>query len=345
MQDYPGGTVIEPDNPSLRYIGHWDKTRLAEEAITVNSGSRILASFTGHTLRGLFSTEGITHPAQIYVSVDGARPLLFTLDSPVGNFTPQRLKGNKHTLQLAVKDVDERADRWVPPLASAAVFKGLLLDRGARMLPPKSPAGSLRMEFYGDSITQGVRVLSMQIGTQGSDGTKDYAFLTGMAFDGLFNQVGFGRQGVIRTGNGEVPPAPHSFGWNFQGSRADASFIPQVVVINQGTNDHPYSSSEFEPAYQSYIQEIRTAYPRAFLLCMRPFGGFHEADIRAAVLSLRDPRILYVDTTGWLDKSDFTDGVHPNAGGHIKAARKLIAFVQAHTRLKPARKLEQPWWK
>lgn len=345
VQDYPAGTVIEPDDPSLRYIGHWDRTHLAEEAITVNSGSRIIASFTGHHLSGLFSTQGITNPAQIYISIDHAKPLLFALDSAVKNFTPQRLTGGKHTLEVAVKDVDERADRWVPPLASAAIFKGFILDRGARMLAPSQPLSKLRIEFYGDSITQGVRALSMAAGPEGSDATKDYAFLTGTVFGGNFNQIGFGRQGIIRTGNGDVPPAAQSFGWNFQGSRADPAFVPELVTVNQGTNDQSYPSSQFEPAYRSYIQEIRAAYPKAYLLCMRPFGGFHENDIRAAVKSLHDARILYVDTTGWLEKSDFTDGIHPNIGGHIKAARKLIAFIETHTHVKPSRKLSEPWWR
>lgn len=343
-QSYSNGTVIEPDDPNIRYIGHWDQSHLAEEAITVNSGSRILCSFTGHTIRGLFNTQGITNPAQIYVSIDSSQPELIKLDSEMKNFTPSPLAGDRHTLQIAVKDVDERANRWVPPLASAVIFKGFILSAGSGT-KPLPPASSLKMEFYGDSITQGVRAVSMAVGPDGSDGTKDYAFLTAMAFGALHNQVGFGRQGVIRPGNGEVPPAPQSFGWNFQGSRADPSFVPKVVVVNQGTNDSIYPSSQFRPVYQSYIAEIRKAYPDAFIFCMRPFGGFHEKDVRAAVRSLKDRKIIYVDTTGWLSKPDYTDGIHPTAEGHIKAARKLVQIIKRDTSLKTVRPLDQPWWR
>ncbi|MGH9378620.1 MAG: GDSL-type esterase/lipase family protein, partial [Terriglobia bacterium] len=184
----------------------------------------------------------------------------------------------------------------------------------------------------------------MAIGTEGSDGTADYAFLTAMAFGALHNQVGFGRQGIIRTGNGDVPPASQSFGWNFQGSRADPSFIPQVVVVNQGTNDGAYPPEQFEPAYRAYIEEIRKAYPQAAIFCMRPFGGFHEKDIRKAVSSLADAKIFYVDTTSWLAASDYTDGIHPTAAGHLKAAQKLIRVISARTGLKPVRKVDKPWW-
>lgn len=344
LQTYTNGTVIEPDDPNIRYIGHWDKSHLAEEAITVNSGSRIICSFTGNTISGLFSNQGITNPAQIYVSIDGGQPTLFKLGGEMENFTPVKLQGDHHTLQIAVKDVDERANRWVPPLASAVVFKGFLLSAGSKTAP-LPPASSLKMEFYGDSITQGVRALSMAVGPDGSDGTKDYAFLTAMAFGAVHNQVGFGRQGVIRPGNGKVPPAPQSFGWNFQGSRADPSFVPKVVVVNQGTNDSIYPSSQFQPAYQSYIAEIRKAYPDAVIFCMRPFGGFHEKDVRAAVRALKDRKIIYVDTTGWLGKTDYTDGIHPTAKGHVKAAQKLIEVIRRHTGLEIVRPLDKPWWR
>ncbi len=344
QQPYPGGMVIEPDDANLRYIGHWDKWRLSEQAVTVNSGSRVLCIFTGGSLRGRFAIQGITHPAQIYVSLDRRKPQLYTLNAQLIDFVPKRLGGGRHTLQIAVKDVDERANRWQPPLASAVIFQGLVIDPGAKTLPLPPPSAR-QMEFYGDSITQGVRALSMAIGTAGSDGTKDYAFLTALAFGARSNQVGFGRQGIIRTGNGGVPPAAQSFGWNFVGSKADPSFVPQVVVVNQGTNDGMYPSAQFEPAYLDYIREIRAADPKSWIFCMRPFGGFHEKDVRAAVQSLSDPHTVYVDTAGWLDRADYTDGVHPTAAGHVKAARKLVRAISTSTGWKTVRSVDSDWWK
>ena len=329
----PTTRVILPDDSNFVFVGHWDKSHLSEQAVTVNSGARILCSFTGHSVRGMFGIKGITAPAEVYVSIDGSSPLFYRADTEIVNFTPVPLKGARHRLEIDVKDVDERINRWNPPLESALVFQGLVVDRKAQTLPPP-PLGTLKMEFYGDSITQGVALLSRTIGPEGSDGTKDYAFLTALAFDAVHNQIGFGRQGVIRDGNGNVPPAPQSFGWNFRDSPADRSFVPDVVVVNQGTNDQSYPSERFEPAYQAYIEQIRKAYPAAAIFCMRTFGGFHEADIKAAVEAIHDPRIFYVDTTGWLDKSDYTDGVHPSAAGHVKAARQLVEAISAHTGLK-----------
>lgn len=341
--DRAKGVMVAPNDPNLYYIGQWDKSHLSNEAVTVNSGSLILCHFLGHRVLGRFGTHGITNPAQIYVSIDGGKPSLFTLNSPLIDFTPIRLSSHRHTLVIAVKDVDQRANRWVPPLASAVIFKGLTIDSGGKTLPVRPPSGP-RMAFYGDSITEGVRVISMAVGPSGSDGTRDYAFITAMAFGAIEDQVGFGRQGILRPGLGEVPPAPLSFGWNFKGSRADPSFIPQVVVVNQGTNDGIYPSAQFEPAYRAYIEEIRRAYPQATIFCLRPFGGFHAKDVRTAVKSLSDPKVVYVDTSGWLSASDFTDGIHPTAEGHLKVAKRLTKVIIAHTGLKLVRSVTDRWW-
>jgi lysophospholipase L1-like esterase len=327
--------MIRPDNVNIRLIGHWDKSDLSEQAATVNSGARILCSFTGGSIHALFRTTGITSPAQIYASVDGGPPALYKIDSEVIDLAPAPVKGPRHTVEIDIKDVDQRVNRWVPPLQSALVFRGLMLDRGAKTLP-SPPAEQLKMEFYGDSITQGIRILSMAAGPDGSDGTRSYAFLTARSLGAVHNQIGFGAQGIFRDGLGNVPPAPQAFGWNYQGSRADFKFIPNVVVINHGTNDQGYPSERFWPAYRDYVLKIRKAYPKAIIFCMRPFGGFHAADIRSAVESLADPSVVYVDTTGWLGPADYTDGVHPNQEGNVKAAKKLVQVISSRMKFKDA---------
>jgi len=40
-----------------------------------------------------------------------------------------------------------------------------------------------------------------------------------------------------------------------------------------------------------------------------------------------DTRVHYVDTTGWLDSTDFTDGVHPSDAGHVKVSNRLLPIL------------------
>ncbi len=321
-------TIVRPDDPRLTFMGHWGHT--ANAAITVNSGSELTFRFTGHTLRGLFDTSTITMPSQIYVSVDGAEPTLYKVDGDQIDFTPTPLSGWLHTAQIDVKDVDEYENRWILPLQSGVVLTGFELDPLATVLPA-APLGHLRLEFYGDSITEGVMARCAVLGVDCADGTVDYAHLTGQAFHANFNQVGFGKQGIIQPGHGNVGTAAQSFGWNFQGS--PAPFRPDAVVVNQGTNDGPFPSTDFRPGYLAYLQEIRAADPRAWIFAMRPFGGYHADDIAWAVQQMADPKTVYVDTTGWLSVAagDFNGTAHPNVQGHRKAADHLIAVMAAVT--------------
>src|SRR6266545_4712331 len=325
-----GARLIRPDDPRLRFMGHWGHT--SDAAITVNSGSELAFRFTGHTLHGLFDTEAITVPSQIYVSVDNATPTLYMVDHDDIDFTPASLPGGIHTVKIDVKDVDEYENRWILPLESGVVLTGFRLDPLATVLPV-ARTGPLRMEFYGDSITEGVMARCAVLGVDCADGTVDYAHLTGKAFHADFNQVGFGKQGIIQPGHGNVGTAAQSFGWNFQGSPADPHFHPDAVVVNQGTNDSPYSSEEFRPGYLAYLREIRAADPRTWIFAMRPFGGYHEGDIAWAVAQLNDPKIVYVDTTDWLSVAagDFNGSSHPNVQGHEKAAAHLIAVIESVT--------------
>ena len=328
----PAAGAVQPGDPRFHFVGHWDR-RTSTDAITVNSGSRVTCAFTGTSVTGLFGTSGITSPAQIWVRIDDGPPARFSVSAASIDFAPQGLKPGRHTFELDVKDVDERVNRWEPPLQAALDFKGLALGAGGD-LKKSSPPGKVRMEFYGDSITQGVRIDNMAIGPDGSDGTKDYAYLVALAFGALHNQVGFGRQGIIRTGNGNVPVAAESFGWNYGGSPDDPAFVPQVVVVNQGTNDGSIPSAQFEPAYRAYIAEIHARDRKATIFCLRPFGGYHADDIRQAVEELHDPGIVYVDTSGWLVAGDYIDGVHPTAAGQLKAAERLAEVIHQRTGLK-----------
>jgi lysophospholipase L1-like esterase len=196
------------------------------------------------------------------------------------------------------------------------------------------------MEILGDSITEGVLVHPPRPGKETwpwrGDGRLAYSAQTAMRLDAEWRQVGFGRLGVTIEGNGGVPVAPDSFNWFYADCPRD-KWQPDLVVVNQGTNDGGRPSDVFRPAYARYLEVIRAAYPRAWIAAMRPFGGYHADDVLSEVTarnSAGDRRVFYVDTTGWLDKADYTDGVHPNVQGSAKAADRLAEVLRKRLRLK-----------
>jgi lysophospholipase L1-like esterase len=189
--------------------------------------------------------------------------------------------------------------------------------------------GGPRLEFYGDSITQGVRALSADPESVGADGTRSFAYLTARAFGATAYQVGFGRQGIARPGNGQVPPGLDSFGWNFAGSRAERVEDPHVVVLNLGVNDETLTTEQ----YGDYLSRVRSTYLTSKVVALSPFSGKHAATIEAAVKAADDESIHYLATDGWITPDDCTDGLHPSVEGHAKIAAQLIDHLEHLTNL------------
>lgn len=163
-----------------------------------------------------------------------------------------------------------------------------------------------------------------------TDGRRAYPSQTAELLGAEWRQVGFGRQGLLIGGNGGVPPANDAFDWIYQGAPRD-DWQPDLVVINQGTNDGSASATAFRSAYTTFMGTILAAYPSAKLAAMRPFNGAHAAEIKAEVDGRRaagTTRVHYVDTTGWLVSADFTDGIHPNEQDSQKAASALAAAIK-----------------
>jgi lysophospholipase L1-like esterase len=142
--------------------------------------------------------------------------------------------------------------------------------------------------------------------------------------------VGFGRQGLLVAGNGGVPTANNAFNFIYDGVARD-EWQPDLVTINQGTNDGGATAALFRTAYTEFVTTIRAAYPNAKIAALRPFNGAHAAEIQAEVTTRNaagDARVYYIDTTGWLVPADFTDGLHPNAQGSQKATAALVSALQ-----------------
>jgi lysophospholipase L1-like esterase len=314
------------------YYGRWDLSK-AGKAITVNSGSHVTASFMGSGISAKFDTSGNTGDIPtVSIKIDDGelveKEITGTLELATG--LPVAL----HTVTLFVRGMSESQQRWTPPLVSSTVFTGFTVA-GGNIVPTARPT-RLKMEFLGDSITEGVALQAT--GPQGqtsqnwrTNGPRGYAAVTAMKMQAEWRQVGFGRQGLTIVGNGGVPKAQDAFNWFYSGVARD-SWQPDIVVINQGTNDRGTSGATFAPLYDSFLGIIRTAYPDAKIVALRPLVGDFGSEISAQVAARKtagDAKIFYVDTAGWTSNGDFTDGVHPNQSGSVKIADKLMTALQA----------------
>lgn len=324
-----GGPAVELED--FHYYGRWNLKEQGK-AITVNSGSHVTVKFNGTGISAKFDTSKNNNIPTVTIKVDDAavveKEIAATLELASG------LTAGEHTVTMFVRGMSENEERWTPPLIAATTFLGFTVAGGA-VVPTPRPV-RLKMEFLGDSITEGVALHTQ--GPQGqntpnwrTDGPRGYASLTAQKMNAEWRQVGFGRQGLTIGGNGGVPKSQDAFNWFYSGVARD-DWQPDVVVVNQGTNDGGADSQTFAPLYLGFLGLIRTAYPDAKIAAVRPFNGAHSADIQAQVMARKtggDTKVFFIDTTGWTSGPDFTDGVHPNESGSVKIADKLVTDLMA----------------
>lgn len=309
----------------IRFYGRWD-LREPDKAITVCSGSHIVAKFEGTAIRAAFNLAANEAPVPtIAWQIDDGE----WQEAEIANTVQlgDNLAKGPHTITLMARGLDEHQSRWTPPLVASITFLGFDIKNGQLM--ESEEEAKPKIEFLGDSITEGVLVHGDREGKTTwpwkTDGRLAYAAQTAMKLKAHWRQVGFGAQGVTHGGSGAVPSALETFNFVYQDCPRD-DWQPDVVVVNQGTNDGGAAADVFRPAYKKYLALIREAYPKAKIACLRPFGGAQADNIKAEVKARNDAGdkdVVYIDTTDWLGKDDYTDGVHPNVAGGAKAAERL----------------------
>jgi lysophospholipase L1-like esterase len=329
MADRPGvdsGSVEE----LVHYYGRWN--RLSDRAITVNTGSHVVAQFSGSAIAARFdiALNAAPNPTLAWRIDQGTwqeGELAATLSLGTG------LTSGTHEVFLIVRGFNENQNRWSPPLVSSITFLGFDVTGGALQSSTRPVRPTI--EFLGDSITEGINVWTMVNGQTTpcwrSDGRLAFSSQTAQLLGAEWRQVGFGRQGLLIVGNGGVPVANGSFNFIYANVPRDR-WQPDMVVINEGTNDGSANPVAFRTAFTAYVTTIRAAYPNAKIAAMRPFNGSQAVPIQAEVdarVAAGDARVFYIDTTGWLVAADLTDGLHPNPQGSAKAAQMLAPALTA----------------
>ncbi|MBB6048882.1 GDSL-type esterase/lipase family protein [Armatimonas rosea] len=324
----------------LCFFGRWD-LRGKERAVTVNSGSYVKARFSGSSLTVSFDlslnrphcecTKEGSYPT-IAWQMDGGEWHEAELAASVT--LAEGLGKGAHTVMLMVRGLDEHQSRWSPPLVASVTFTGFVTEKLERALPQwRKP--KLTMEFLGDSITEGVIVNEGRAGVLPgipftwpwlADARQSYAAQTALALGAEWRQVGFGATGLKRVGSGGAPGALDAFDFVYAGCPRDR-WQPDIVVINQGTNESSMPPVDYQRLYAQYLAQIRRAYPKAKLVALRPFVGAQEAPIKAAVVERNaagDSRVYYLDSAGW-----YEGPLHPTVTGSAALAEKLVRALEA----------------
>ena len=311
-----GVATIAANDKNLRYFGRWDRS---DPAVPRShwGGAYLRTRFTGTSV-GLKMQDD----QRLAVSIDGEpfRPV----DGKAGvtALTAAPLSPGLHSLLVG------------PSTGGEAKITGLVLDSGTSAKPP---AARPIIEFIGDSITWGTGPKEMW--------NVNWTWLAAEALNCDHTQVAQSAR-ALTTGYGcadektgmdrqyfrlknfgyatETPPVA----WDF------ATYTPQIIVINLGQNDACGNEPDdvFTASYIQFIKKIRAKFPKAQIVALRMFGGgrfgMDTQKAVAAVSAGGDSRVHFITTEGWLEKPDYSDGVHPNDAGNLKAAMRLAPLLK-----------------
>lgn len=219
-------------------------------------------------------------------------------------------------MQLQIYNSLQGANRWSNPAhgGAALVVKGLVLDREAKVLPPRLLPR--RAIFFGDSITEGVnaecRNTPMTVaewggGVAGVPGdvpepagdlsanaaTKTWGPTVAAALGAEYSQIGFGSLGWVVVGAGGVPAfyipgkeAVNSWDKHYGGINTTArrsfenlDYIFVGHATNDGLREGSKATASVTAAVDGWLGAARAAAgpQTAIFLCV-PFGSFGAAN-------------------------------------------------------------------
>lgn len=239
---------------------------------------------------------------------------------------------------------------------SLMAVKSITVDDNGTIAPTAEK--NLKIEFIGDSITCGYGVEakgpSEPFTTEKQNATKTYAFLTAQALDADWSFESFSGFGIISgyTGDGQIntqallPPVYEkvcfSWGNNAYNSTAwDFSFMPNLIVINLGTNDASYTKGDEEKCasyvkgYIDFLKTIRKDNPKAYIICSLGIMGDELYTYVEQVV------VDYTKETGDKNISAFhfppqnasIDGLgsdsHPSGATHVKEGALLTEYIRS----------------
>ena len=273
------------------------------------------------------------------------------------------LTENKTKLQTITLDFDKSGKHTVKVLKVSECPQNNVTIEEIRVDSDKitpSENGSHTIEFIGDSITCGYGVdggLKETFVTSTEDGTKTYAYKTGEYFNADISCVSYSGCGAVSGyTNGDNPNTQnlmkdfyeltgHSWDWykplnttidNYKWSFDE---IPELIVINLGTNDYSYTKNnsdkkkQFRTAYKELIEMVRKNNPGSEILCVLGLmGNDLYGDIETVVAEYKkdtsDKKINCCEIDNIDSAADgFGTDYHPKEASHERAAKTLIKEI------------------
>ena len=208
----------------------------------------------------------------------------------------------------------------------------------------KSPGKPRKIEFVGDSITAGYGVLGRNsdpdFQTYQQDGTASYAYLTTINCNAEGRFICNSGKGVVVNCEGDRNAVKASDYYKYQtrmGGECNDGWVPDVVVINLGTNDGfgGASDEEFTQGVRDLIALERERYPKANIMWVYGMMSLVYAEALKSVmreLNAKDKKVhfLVVDCIN-NNANEIGANGHPNINASARVAALLSKKIRSIT--------------
>lgn len=202
-----------------------------------------------------------------------------------------------------------------------------------------------RIEFIGDSITCGYGVLanpdSPTYYTYQQDNTYSYAGLTAAKLGADARYIAISGKGIVCNCDGDRTDERGCDYYKYltRTGKEDCNdgWIPEVVVINLGTNDcgGPAGDEEFKEAAKDLISKVRARYPDAHIIWMYGLmSNLYVDTLRTTIREVKknDKKVYYIHVeTMFGNESETGANGHPNVRASIRASALLVKKIRSIT--------------
>ncbi|HHU23875.1 MAG: hypothetical protein PHG08_02285 [Bacilli bacterium] len=340
VTEIAGDTMI--NGTYVKWMGRTLYNEQKEENLIFHSASGFEVFFKGTSVTAEISatkTDSVGHRPYIVVVVDDnyEEPLTICLTEPINNLIlAENLADTEH--KLSVYKRTESIDSHI----------GLKrLETNGKFIP-RVEYKERKIEVIAASSSTGYGNLSNEPkSTANSDALKAFAFISAQALNAeinIFSASGWGLKFSRWTSPNTLSVAQAYRKVDFF-SNVDwdhSTFVPDVVVVNLGTNDWSYINiasteveksalmDEFMNSYVEFVQYLRTLYPNAYILIL--YGLMNETSIYQATEEIFDNLktdvkidILKVNGDGKGSNS------HPSAVSHAAIADAVTEKIRQMT--------------
>ncbi len=217
---------------------------------------------------------------------------------------------------------------------------------------------NLKIEFIGDSITCGYGVddedRNHHFSTSTEDATKAYAYKTAQFLDADYSLVSYSGHGVVSgcstQGNKTDQLIPVKYerfaiscgngkdGFNAAVDWDFSKFVPNIIVINLGTNDSSYTGKdealikEYSDFYTEFLKQVRENNPDAHIICALGIMGADLYDAMCAAAEnytaeSGDENISVFRLPTQDGSTGYAADWHPTEATHELAAEALSQYI------------------